>query len=247
MPQNKSQGTPFTPGEKTSVDHWASFALNSGRAYNLSSVWYLGVGDVLQPDRNGNGSKEHSMMVSYRSSGTPYFTYHSSNRYRRSLNLVLQDRASPHNDILRLADMKGLRSFAQKAGFFIFILAMLGGCSQQSDPEPSRLDAYVAEYVGLLNASDVTGLSGLLNLPGYPTDAQFRVNAMGGKAWTLQGLDKSELTVGVFDLYISVGSPTAGPQTWTEHVVWGSDGRWSMIPLEATVRARTTPARGPTP
>jgi hypothetical protein len=122
-----------------------------------------------------------------------------------------------------------------------------GGCSRQSDPEPSRLDAYVAEYVGLLNASDVAGLSELLNLPGYPKDAQLRVNAMGGKAWTLQRLDKSELTVGVFDLYISVGSQTAGPQTWTEHVVWGSDGRWSMIPLEATVRARTTPASGPTP
>jgi Putative amidase domain len=77
------------------VDHWASFALNSGRAYNLSNVWNLGVGDVLQPDRDGNGSKEHSMMVSYRSGTTPYFTYHSSNRYRRSLNLVLQDWASP--------------------------------------------------------------------------------------------------------------------------------------------------------
>lgn len=31
------------------------------------------------------------MMVSYYSNGTPYFTYHTHNRYRRSMNQVLLD------------------------------------------------------------------------------------------------------------------------------------------------------------
>jgi hypothetical protein len=33
----------------------------------------------------------HTMMVSYVSGGTPYLTYHTSNRYRRSMNQVLAD------------------------------------------------------------------------------------------------------------------------------------------------------------
>lgn len=31
------------------------------------------------------------MMVSYYSNGTPYFTYHTHDRYRRSMNQVLLD------------------------------------------------------------------------------------------------------------------------------------------------------------
>lgn len=73
------------------VDYWATFARNSGRVTSLSNVWNLGVGDVLQAQASGSSSKDHTMMVSYRSGGTPYFTYHSSNRYRRSMNQVLLD------------------------------------------------------------------------------------------------------------------------------------------------------------
>lgn len=35
--------------------------------------------------------KVHTMMVSYFNNNVPYFTYHSSNRYRRSLNQALLD------------------------------------------------------------------------------------------------------------------------------------------------------------
>jgi hypothetical protein len=75
----------------TSVNHWATFAINSGRTSMLSSVWSCRIGDVVQVKPYGSASKVHTMMVSYYSGGTPYFTYHSSNRYRRSLNQVLLD------------------------------------------------------------------------------------------------------------------------------------------------------------
>lgn len=72
------------------VDWWASYARSSGRTSMLGNVWDMRVGDVLQIDRNKDGTKDHTMMVSYYSSG-PYFTYHSNNRYRRSMNQVLAD------------------------------------------------------------------------------------------------------------------------------------------------------------
>lgn len=74
------------------VNYWATFAYaRSQRVARLSNVWYMGLGDVLQIDPLKNGVKAHNMMVSYRSASTPYMTYHSSNRYRRSLNMVLAD------------------------------------------------------------------------------------------------------------------------------------------------------------
>ena len=75
----------------TAVDFWATFARNSGRTSTLKNVWSLRIGDVLQVRAKGSSSKNHTMMVSYYSNGTPYFTYHSYNRYRRSLNQVLLD------------------------------------------------------------------------------------------------------------------------------------------------------------
>lgn len=74
------------------VNSWASFAYSySGRVTSLSNVWYMGIGDVLQVDGSRDGSKDHTMMVSYVSGGTPYLTYHTTNRYRRSMNQVLAD------------------------------------------------------------------------------------------------------------------------------------------------------------
>lgn len=75
----------------TAVDYWATFARDSGRTSMLSNVWQLRKGDVLQVKPKNSNQKIHTMMVSYYSNGTPYFTYHTSNRYRRSLNQVLLD------------------------------------------------------------------------------------------------------------------------------------------------------------
>ena len=75
----------------TAVDYWATFAKNSGRTSILNNVWSLRIGDVLQVRAKGSSQKNHTMMVSYVSNGTPYFTYHTSDRYRRSLNQVLKD------------------------------------------------------------------------------------------------------------------------------------------------------------
>lgn len=73
------------------VDYLGSFARSSGRCKMLDNVWKLRIGDFLQVKAKNSSQKTHSMMVSYFKNGTPYFTYHSSNRYRRSMNQVLSD------------------------------------------------------------------------------------------------------------------------------------------------------------
>ncbi|MDH6577082.1 amidase domain-containing protein [Kitasatospora sp. MAP5-34] len=75
------------------ANEWSWYALSSKRVSNLANVYQLGVGDILQMNFNRDGSKDHSMIVTYRStSGMPYVTYHSNNVYRRSVaSLVMSD------------------------------------------------------------------------------------------------------------------------------------------------------------
>lgn len=49
------------------------------------------IGDFLQVKPSNASSKVHSMMISYRADGVPYFKCNSSNRWRRSMNQVLED------------------------------------------------------------------------------------------------------------------------------------------------------------
>ncbi|MFH0518868.1 amidase domain-containing protein [Streptomyces sp. M41] len=68
------------------VNEWSWFAQNSKRTTSLANVYQMDVGDVLQVDFDKDGSKDHTMIVTYRSpQGVPYLTYHSNNTYRRSL------------------------------------------------------------------------------------------------------------------------------------------------------------------
>ncbi|MFD9359657.1 amidase domain-containing protein [Streptomyces sp. NPDC060031] len=72
------------------ANEWAWFTLSNQRAANLASVYQTDVGDIVQVDFNKDGSKDHSMMVTYRSSaGMPYLTYHSTNTYRKSLASII--------------------------------------------------------------------------------------------------------------------------------------------------------------
>ncbi|WP_432093485.1 amidase domain-containing protein [Streptomyces sp. bgisy100] len=72
------------------ADDWSWFTLSSRRATNLSNVYQLGVGDILQMDFDRDGSKDHSMITTYRSrSGVPYLTYHSTNTYRKSVASIV--------------------------------------------------------------------------------------------------------------------------------------------------------------
>lgn len=72
------------------TNEWAWFTLSNRRAPNLTNVYQMDVGDVLQMDFDKNGSKDHSMMVTYRNSrGMPYLTYHSTDTYRRSLASII--------------------------------------------------------------------------------------------------------------------------------------------------------------
>ncbi|MFJ3921864.1 amidase domain-containing protein [Streptomyces sp. NPDC090022] len=72
------------------VNEWAWFTLSNQKATNLANVYQMDIGDVLQVDFNKDGSKDHSMMVTYRSkAGMPYLTYHSTNTYRKSLASII--------------------------------------------------------------------------------------------------------------------------------------------------------------
>ena len=72
------------------VNEWSWFAQNSKRTTSLANVYQLDVGDVLQMDFDKDGSKDHTMIVTYRSpQGVPYVTYHSNNTYRRSVASIV--------------------------------------------------------------------------------------------------------------------------------------------------------------
>ncbi|MFD7435487.1 amidase domain-containing protein [Streptomyces sp. NPDC059861] len=72
------------------VNEWSWFAQNSQRVTSLANVYQMDVGDVLQVDFDKDGSKDHTMIVTYRSQqGVPYLTYHSTNTYRRSVASVI--------------------------------------------------------------------------------------------------------------------------------------------------------------
>ncbi|MFJ5026170.1 amidase domain-containing protein [Streptomyces goshikiensis] len=72
------------------ANEFAWFTLSNHRATNLANVYQADIGDIVQVDWNGDGSKDHSMMVTYRSkAGTPYLTYHSTNTYRKSLTSLI--------------------------------------------------------------------------------------------------------------------------------------------------------------
>jgi hypothetical protein len=68
------------------VNEWSWFTQTDKRTTALANVYQMDVGDVMQIDFNKDGSKDHSMMTTYRSSsGVPYLTYHDADTYRRSL------------------------------------------------------------------------------------------------------------------------------------------------------------------
>ncbi|MFI0264137.1 amidase domain-containing protein [Streptomyces sp. NPDC017056] len=72
------------------VNEWSWYALNSQRVTSLANVYQMDVGDVMQMDFDGDGSKDHSMMTTYRSrNGVPYLTYHSTNTYRKSVASII--------------------------------------------------------------------------------------------------------------------------------------------------------------
>ncbi|OPF80216.1 hypothetical protein VT50_0213770 [Streptomyces antioxidans] len=72
------------------ANEWSWFTLDAKRATNLANVYYMGVGDVMQMDFDKDGSKDHTMIVTYRSSsGVPYLTYHSVNTYRKSIASII--------------------------------------------------------------------------------------------------------------------------------------------------------------
>ncbi|MFC8964380.1 MULTISPECIES: amidase domain-containing protein [unclassified Streptomyces] len=72
------------------VNEFSWFALSSKRVTSLANVYQLDIGDVLQMDFNKDGSKDHSMIVTYRSpQGVPYLSYHSTNTYNRSVASII--------------------------------------------------------------------------------------------------------------------------------------------------------------
>lgn len=72
------------------VNEWSWFTQTAKRTTPLANVYQMDIGDVLQVDFNRDGSKDHSMMTTYRSaSGVPYLTYHDADTYRRSVASII--------------------------------------------------------------------------------------------------------------------------------------------------------------
>jgi hypothetical protein len=71
------------------VNEWSWFTQTAKRTTPLAYAYQMDVGDVLQMDFNKDGSKDHSMMTTYRSGGVPYLTYHDADTYRRSLSSLI--------------------------------------------------------------------------------------------------------------------------------------------------------------
>ncbi|MFD5819056.1 amidase domain-containing protein [Streptomyces sp. NPDC127038] len=72
------------------VNEWSWFTQTAQRSTPLANVYQMDVGDVMQMDFDKDGSKDHSMITSYRSaSGVPYVTYHDTDTYRRSVSSLL--------------------------------------------------------------------------------------------------------------------------------------------------------------
>ncbi|WP_328222920.1 amidase domain-containing protein [Streptomyces sp. NBC_00310] len=72
------------------VNEWSWFTQTAKRTTALANVYQMDIGDVLQVDFNADGSKDHSMMTTYRSSsGVPYLTYHDADTYRRSVASII--------------------------------------------------------------------------------------------------------------------------------------------------------------
>lgn len=72
------------------VNEWSWFTQTAKRTTPLANVYQMDVGDVLQMDFDKDGSKDHTMITSYRSSsGIPYLTYHDADTYRRSLSSLI--------------------------------------------------------------------------------------------------------------------------------------------------------------
>lgn len=72
------------------VNEWSWFTQTAKRTTALANAYQMDLGDVLQVDFDRDGSKDHSMMTTYRSSsGVPYLTYHDADTYRRSLASIV--------------------------------------------------------------------------------------------------------------------------------------------------------------
>ncbi|MFF4485397.1 amidase domain-containing protein [Streptomyces sp. NPDC001544] len=67
------------------VNEFSWFALSSKRVTSLANVYQADLGDVIQMDFNKDGSKDHTMIVTNRSQGVPYVSYHSTNTFNRSV------------------------------------------------------------------------------------------------------------------------------------------------------------------
>ncbi|MFH9958069.1 amidase domain-containing protein [Streptomyces roseolus] len=72
------------------AENWYWFARkHSKRTRHLSSVWHMGKADVLQADWKGDGTIDHSMIVTTRTANEVYLTYHTPSTHNKKLSTIL--------------------------------------------------------------------------------------------------------------------------------------------------------------
>lgn len=66
------------------AQNWSRFAPQ--RTTWLANIWYMERADVLQLDFNKDGSKDHTMIVTKKTSSEIYMTYHTADHINRTLS-----------------------------------------------------------------------------------------------------------------------------------------------------------------
>jgi hypothetical protein len=66
------------------AENWSWFAPK--RTTALTNIWYMALADVLQFDFNKDGSMDHTMIVTKKTSTEIYMTYHTSDHLNRTLS-----------------------------------------------------------------------------------------------------------------------------------------------------------------
>lgn len=73
------------------ADLWGDFTYNRPRGVIASYISDLRVGDVLEADWNADGTVDHAMIVTSKTSSDIFLTYHSNNQKDKPFSTILAD------------------------------------------------------------------------------------------------------------------------------------------------------------
>ncbi|MFI1380846.1 hypothetical protein [Embleya sp. NPDC020886] len=138
----------------------------------------------------------------------------------------------PRSDVLPLSPRSTRRAVSVTLGLLIAFIALVTCLHDpRREPDEGAIDAYLRQYVRLLNARDTDGLRGRLHSREARTDAAVRVAVFGGQGWTDLRFSREQQFYGVYRIVLTaVRTDTGARVAVVEHLVWGGDNTWSLSP-----------------